>query len=271
MISDSTAKTNVAVWLNSYSLLTQKFANPTRLQLPSNVSIKLFILQNQSAYVISSDGEVYTWGCSMSSRKTEGAYFIKTLSFLQTPPVKLTRMLNIRIASIACNDDVSLFLSEDGTVYSYGNDAASKFGLLGLGEIFVQNTPNAINTLFDYRIKTIAMGYSHACAVNSAGLMFTWGTGKKGQLGIAGVERTNTPKPVNSTKALKPKTVVCSYNYTAVLSGNIIAFSAMKNHYIHNNRGRKSIHIWNIEEFNIVLHEEYHTVGKYRSIERTYK
>jgi len=210
----------VSVWLTSYSLLTQKFSNPTKLQLPNSLSIQHFILQENCAYAISESGQVFIWG-NLSKPESN---FIQTLNFLQIPPIKLSKLQNIRISHMACNNSVALFLSEDGTLYSYGEDTL-KFGLLGHGEVYSQPHPNPINSLFDHCIKHVSIGYSHACAINSSGQFFTWGTGKNGQLGIPGQEKIKIPKKVISKEKIQKS--ICSYNYTALLTCIFLYF-----HYV---------------------------------------
>ncbi len=140
--------------------------------------------------------------------------------FLQAPPRRLGALVNIRISTLSCNSCVAMFLADDGTLYSYGNDAASRYGLLGLGEVYQQATPHPLRALFDHRIRGVSVGYSHVCAVNSLGHIFAWGTGKKGQLGIRGAERKTTPTRVDSARGIKCRDAVCSYNYTAIVAGS---------------------------------------------------
>ena len=189
------------------------------MELPENRTITIFALRSQIAFAISSQGEVYTWGALSPTTEDETPFFLRNLLFLQSPPRSFTALSNIRISSLSCNNSVAMFLSEDGTVYSYGSDATHKYGILGLGEIYAQASPYPVGALLDHRIKHVSVGYSHACAVNSGGCLFTWGSGKKGQLGLKGVERRTLPSVVEGTRAYHCLLATCSYNYTAVLTG----------------------------------------------------
>ena len=133
-------------------------------------------------------------------------------------PSKFLGLKNIKITSISCNSIAAFFLSEDGTVYSYGDDSKSQFGLLGLGKVFTQFKPTPLRTLFDYHIQSICVGHSHACALSSTGSIFSWGTGNKGQLGIPGLNRTDIPTKLKTE--IKFLSITCSYNYTALTSSS---------------------------------------------------
>jgi len=58
----------------------------------------------------------------------------------KTLPLKLLVFKNIRISEICCNDFAAHFLSEDGMLYSMGNDH-KKYGLLGMGAVYEASTP----------------------------------------------------------------------------------------------------------------------------------
>ena len=183
------------------------------------------------AFAISTQGEVYIWG-NLSNKPEEDSYnLVKSLNFLESDPRTFGGLKSIKISSLSCNNAVAIFLSEDGTLYSEGNDLLNKFGILGVGEIYSLTSPSPISTLFDHRIKLISVGYSHACALNSVGYLFTWGTGKRGQLGHKGIEKMAMPKLVESAKVFNGKQAICSYNVTALLTGGgfVFVYGVLKN------------------------------------------
>jgi alpha-tubulin suppressor-like RCC1 family protein len=78
---------------------------------------------------------------------------------------------------------VAQFLSTEGTVYAWGNDI-KKRGIMGLGNNFRQQRPYPNSHLFDYMIRNIDVCDSHACAVDTNGRLFVWGSGTNGELGL---------------------------------------------------------------------------------------
>lgn len=194
---------------------------PTRIELPKNESIKNLVLRNNAAFAVSEKGELYFWGTFCEKERKESTFFVKSLQFLHNEPMQFGCLLSVPISSVSCNNNIAMLLSEEGTLYTYGDDSVNKYGTLGLGEIYYQSNPYPISSLFDYRIKHVSVGYFHACAINSAGSLFTWGTGKNGQLGQNDVERLTKPTKVESAKTFSSKQAICSYNYTAVLTSDI--------------------------------------------------
>ncbi len=71
-----------------------------------------------------------------------------------------------KIKKIVCNNDVIHSISEDGQVYSWGNDR-DRTGLLGLGLNYSQPSP-VLNTNFtNKKIIDISLSDKHAAAVDS--------------------------------------------------------------------------------------------------------
>ena len=196
-------------------------------------------MRNKLALAVSSSGNAYFWGSYSLREEDETNTTAKNLTFLQSEPRQFSTLKNIKISSICCNNMVAFFLSEDGVLYSYGNDLGNSFGILGLGEVYHQSSPTPVRSLFDQRIKQISIGYSHAAALNTIGYLFTWGTGKCGQLGLYKKEKTSIPTLVESAKVFSGKQVVSSYNATVLLTGIL-------NSYL-NIRRRVRLYLWNFK------------------------
>ena len=162
-----------------------------------------------------------------SNEENRSTVLLKDVSFLQYEPRIFTGLKNISVESLACNNNVAMLLSQDGTLYSYGSDLSNKFGILGLGETYIQSNPCPISSLLDHRIQQVALSNSHAAAINSVGHLFTWGTSSQGQLGLLTaktkkiVEKTTVPVMVESVKVLNIKQVQCSNYTTAFLTSKI--------------------------------------------------
>ena len=177
-------------------------------------------MRNKVAFVISKRGEVFFWGSLYSTAEDDAKFYPKSLGFLQQEPRIMMPLKNVQIVSMSCNNSVAIFLSQDGTLYSYGNDLAKRYGILGLGENYHQSTPTPISALLEHRVKQVSVGLTHACALNNTGCLFTWGTGKKGQLGLNAVEKATTPTLVEGGKVFSARQAWCSNSATVVLTGS---------------------------------------------------
>ncbi|XP_040274077.1 probable E3 ubiquitin-protein ligase HERC3 isoform X2 [Bufo bufo] len=82
------------------------------------------------------------------------------------------------IKQVACGENHSVFLLEDGRVYSCGCNSAGQ-----LGHDHDDYTPGYVSALADEHIIHVACGQAHSVAISSEGHLFSWGAGTEGQLG----------------------------------------------------------------------------------------
>ncbi|XP_043826949.1 probable E3 ubiquitin-protein ligase HERC3 isoform X1 [Dromiciops gliroides] len=82
------------------------------------------------------------------------------------------------IKEVACGGNHSIFLLEDGEVYTCGSNTKGQLGHEREG-----NKPEQIGALADQHIVHVACGESHSLALSDRGQLFSWGAGSDGQLG----------------------------------------------------------------------------------------
>ena len=80
---------------------------------------------------------------------------------------------------MSCNQACALLLSDDGMIFSWGNDH-EKYGVLGQEKKYMTQNLKGIDALIEYTIKEVSLGLMHACAIDSLGSLYTWGTGEFG-------------------------------------------------------------------------------------------
>jgi len=110
--------------------------------------------------------------------------------------MKLMDVNNIK--AVVCGSAHSLFLSEFGEVFSCGSNAFGALGYTLTGSDH-QDTPKFIEKL-NKSIKQIACGLNHSMALTvyrEKGMVFTFGRGREGQLGIGKCEDITLPRNVN--------------------------------------------------------------------------
>ncbi|KAF4668196.1 putative E3 ubiquitin-protein ligase herc3 [Perkinsus olseni] len=87
------------------------------------------------------------------------------------------------VCQVACGSDFTLLLLETGEVFGTGNNSV---GQLGTGNTEAIAAPKPVlncGQTYGVPIRQISAGDSHACAVSISGVLFTWGSNRKGQLG----------------------------------------------------------------------------------------
>ncbi|XP_057620620.1 probable E3 ubiquitin-protein ligase HERC3 isoform X1 [Chionomys nivalis] len=87
------------------------------------------------------------------------------------------------IKEVACGGNHSVFLLEDGEVYTCGVNTKGQLGHEREG-----NKPEQIGALADQHIVHVACGEAHSLALSDRGQLFSWGAGSDGQLGLMTTE-----------------------------------------------------------------------------------
>eukprot|EP01022_Parablepharisma_sp_SALTPOND_P021371 TRINITY_DN417_c0_g1_i1.p1 TRINITY_DN417_c0_g1~~TRINITY_DN417_c0_g1_i1.p1 ORF type:complete len:1167 (-),score=122.17 TRINITY_DN417_c0_g1_i1:1806-5306(-) len=94
---------------------------------------------------------------------------------------------NVVIRRVACGEEHSAFITNNGSIYTMGSNAD---GRLGIGDRTVKlaSTPCLVEGLSRLNAVEIACGWGHTAAVIDNGEVFTWGVGEYGALGIPDCE-----------------------------------------------------------------------------------
>lgn len=150
---------------------------------------------------------------------------------------------SIKIKTLSCNSSAvlaiagivisfCLTLSEDGTLYSWGNDDGT--GVLGLGSFKYRPNPTIVDPMT--RFKHVSISSKHASAIDGKsmtkcvkwierGNLYTWGTGKLGELCDPQATFIAKPRRVDSSLLLSCQSSVCYKTVTAVItSGGSLTF-----------------------------------------------
>ncbi|NXM96197.1 RCBT2 protein, partial [Sylvia borin] len=138
--------------------------------------------------VLTSDGEVYTWGYNNSGQVGSGS------TANQPIPRRVTNCLQNKIVvNIACGQMCSMAVVENGEVYVWGYNGN---GQLGLGSSGNQPTPCRIAALQGIRVQRVACGYAHTLVLTDEGQIYAWGANSYGQLGTGNKSNQSYPTTV---------------------------------------------------------------------------
>ena len=107
----------------------------------------------------------------------------------QPQPKRVAALTKERVVDAATGGDHSLALTAEGAVFSFGVGAQ---GQLGHGGTAARPRPEPVAALAKERVVGVAAGRFHSLA-STAGALFGFGQGVKGQLGHG--DRTNRPRP----------------------------------------------------------------------------
>ncbi|ETL26268.1 hypothetical protein L916_20046 [Phytophthora nicotianae] len=157
---------------------------------------------SRHALAIHSTGKLYTWGVGSFGRLggAQNADYKRDRSNNEIDDVPvdswhqdahsaqvIPTVRHLRFRAISCGFGHNLALTTDGTVYAWGS---ATHGKLGIGPVQVKESftlaPMALSSLtsLGVRVRRIACGPSHSALLTVDGLLFVWGCGDGGRLGL---------------------------------------------------------------------------------------
>lgn len=74
-----------------------------------------------------------------------------------------------------------MFVTDNGIVMTCG---LGEQGCLGHGDWSSSSKPKLIETLLSFDVTSVSCGIAHAAVVTSDGVVFAWGCGDDGRLGL---------------------------------------------------------------------------------------
>lgn len=140
------------------------------------------------SFAIDTTGRAWGWGFGTSGEVGNGA------TMHQVTPVELP-VLGMDVVSIdaAAGGGSSAAVTQDGTVYTWGNNLQGQLGDGGAGPNVV-STPSVLSTVPG--CAAVAVGSTHMIALARDGTVWAWGTNESGQLGLGTTSNLETPTQV---------------------------------------------------------------------------
>ncbi|XP_051945513.1 probable E3 ubiquitin-protein ligase HERC4 isoform X2 [Xyrauchen texanus] len=132
-----------------------------------------------------------------------------------------------RLHDVGCGRRHTVFLLEDGTVYTCGcNDLGQ------LGHEKARKKPEQVVALDAQIVVAVSCGEAHTLALNDKGQVFAWGLGSDGQLGLTNIEEcVRVPRTVKSLSEVHITQVACGYLHSLALARGGQIFSWGQNKY----------------------------------------
>ncbi|XP_072369988.1 uncharacterized protein rpgra [Scyliorhinus torazame] len=164
-----------------------------------------------SAFV-TDDGQLYTFGESDHGKL--GLPLDQPINHRIPQPVA---GISGNVTQVSCGGDHTIVLAEED-VYAFGY---GQFGQLGHGTfIFESSLPKVVEQLKKKNVQFISCGENHTAVVTDNGLLYTFGDGRHGKLGLGEENFTNQFKPTLCSRFLKltVQSVACGGCHMLVLA-----------------------------------------------------
>ncbi|XP_075812775.1 X-linked retinitis pigmentosa GTPase regulator isoform X4 [Microtus pennsylvanicus] len=147
-----------------------------------------------SAFV-TTDGELYTFG-----EPENGKLGLPNQLLINHRSPQRVLGIPEKVLQVACGGGHTVVLTEKA-VYTFG---LGQFGQLGLGTfLFETSEPRVIERIKDQKISFISCGENHTALMTDVGLMYTFGDGRHGKLGLGMENFTNQFFPTLCCNFLK--------------------------------------------------------------------
>mmetsp|Transcript_30492 Transcript_30492/g.89207 ORF Transcript_30492/g.89207 Transcript_30492/m.89207 type:complete len:366 (-) Transcript_30492:325-1422(-) len=162
---------------------------------------------------LSEGGEVYTWG-----RVDNGRLGRPPNQQAEPRPIAQKLFGGARVAQIALGWRHVLARTHEGALFSWGNNSS---GQLGMGERPDLNEPLLVEALAKECVTTIAAGAAHSLAATADGVLFSWGEGVSGQLGLGDSSCVRYPVGVEAMLDREPIVqIAAGYAHTAIVTSS---------------------------------------------------
>ncbi|KAL5254977.1 hypothetical protein ACHWQZ_G014436 [Mnemiopsis leidyi] len=166
----------------------------------------------------------YSWGEGESGQLGHG----NTLS--THTPTCIEALQGKFVTSVACGDDFTLFVTDNGLLMSCGAASSNCLGQTDLGEDVLK--PKLCETLLSTDVVAVACGPQHAALTTKSGAAFTWGCGRNGRLGHGtNIDRV-LPTPVQfSEESVSIHRVRCGTDGTMFLTEDGTLYACGSNQF----------------------------------------
>ncbi|KAF6317256.1 HECT and RLD domain containing E3 ubiquitin protein ligase 4 [Rhinolophus ferrumequinum] len=142
-------------------------------------------------------------------------------------PRKSDFFINKKVRGVGCGLRHTVFVLDDGTVYTCGcNDLGQ------LGHEKSRKKPEQVVALDAQNIVAVSCGEAHTLALNDKGQVYAWGLDFDGQLGLLGSEECiRVPRNIKSLSDIHIVQVACGYYHSLALSKASEVFCWGQNKY----------------------------------------
>lgn len=166
---------------------------------------------NNHSLALTCCGELYSWGSNIYGQL--GVNSPNDLTHCNYP-MRLTSLLGIPVAAIACGGNHSFLISKSTAVFGWGRNNC---GQLGLNDETNRAFPTQLKTLRTLGVRFVACGDEYSVFLTNEGGVFTCGAGAYGQLGHGFNSNEMLPRMVVELMGSTISQVACGNRHTLAM------------------------------------------------------
>jgi hypothetical protein len=163
------------------------------------------------AFIIKNDGSL--WACGNNGTGQLGLNDRNN----RTTFTQVTTNINNDVKQVACGDNFTIILKNDGSVWGSGYNG---YRSLGLGDNVDRTTFTQITTNINNDVKQIACGHRHTMILKNDGSLWACGYNSNGELGLGDTSQRTTPTKITTNVNNDVKQVTCGMDYTFIIKND---------------------------------------------------
>ena len=210
----------------------------------NNLTISAIACGDYHTVNLTNDGKVYSYGRNSlgqlgitTNSGTDTGIQNPTLITTTTVGGTTTAFNNLTISAIACGNAHTVFLTNEGKVYSCGDNSLGQLGITtNLGTSTATPNPTLITTnIGTLTISAIACGLYHTVFLTNDGKVYSCGYSDSGRLGrtgttsVPGLINTNIEGTTTAFDALTITAIACGDHFTFFIANDGKVYSCGQN------------------------------------------
>ena len=182
----------------------------TRVTTNINNDVKQIACGGSHTVILKNDGSV--WSCGYNTYGQLGLGNNNN----NTTFTQVTTNINNDVKQIACGNQHTIILKNNGSLWACGYNS---YGQLGLGSSTTKNAFTKVTTNINNDAKQAICGYNFTVIEKTDGTLWGCGDNSTGQLGLGDTTQRNTFAQV-TTNASNVKQIACGNNHTIILKND---------------------------------------------------
>ncbi|EDO35699.1 predicted protein, partial [Nematostella vectensis] len=173
--------------------------------------------------IVTVEKEMFTWANAHGGKGMSGQLGHGDVACYRNPK-RVDALFGIPIKKVACGDEFTACITDDGALYTFGSDY---FGCIGCSNELDEEVllPHKVTFFNDKPVEDISCGDCHVVVMCANKAIYSWGCGEHGRLGLGSEDDFAFPQKIPLPTSCKVKRIYCGPESTFLLTvtGRVLA------------------------------------------------